>query len=173
MLVATAVGEVLLPFLSERVAAGDLKGLRAMLFKFSGLIAGAMVPLSAMLWISAPVLVSMAFERGEFTAVDTERVATVLRFYSLEIPFYVAAVLASRVVVSLGATGFLFLNAVVNLSVNIGLNLLFLERMGVAGIALSTVFVHLISGVMLFAYVLRVTGKRGAGAGQGQEGRVS
>ncbi|MDG2122062.1 MAG: lipid II flippase MurJ, partial [Verrucomicrobiales bacterium] len=44
MLVATAVGEVLLPYFSDRVAVRDFPGLRALLFKFAGLIAGAMVP---------------------------------------------------------------------------------------------------------------------------------
>ena len=99
-------------------------------------------------------------ERGNFTSTDTQRVAAVLRFYSLEIPFYIIAVLASRVVVALRASNFMLLTTVVNLTANILLNYLFIQFFGVKGIALSTAVVYFLSALMLYAYILAAVRKR-------------
>ncbi|MEZ5300131.1 MAG: lipid II flippase MurJ [Verrucomicrobiales bacterium] len=152
---ATAVGQAMFPYLSEQVAARDWQGLRRTIRQFSGWIAAASIPVVAVAWVAAPLAVAALFERGEFTAADTERVAGILRFYALQTPFYVAAVLASRVVMALRAPWFMLATTVVNLSANAALNYALMGPYGERGIALSTACVYALSAAMLYAWLFR------------------
>jgi putative peptidoglycan lipid II flippase len=82
-------------------------------------------------------------------------VADVLRCAALQIPFYIASLLMSRVVVSLQANWFTLATAVVSLVGNVIFNAILMRYLGVAGIALSTALVYLISCGMLTSYLLR------------------
>ncbi|MEQ1750519.1 MAG: lipid II flippase MurJ, partial [Prosthecobacter sp.] len=90
-----------------------------------------------------------------FTPHDTERVAAVLRFAALQIPFYIIGSLASRVVVAMQATRFIIILSAVGLVGNASLNWLLMRNLGAAGIALSTVLVQMLSAAMACLYVLR------------------
>lgn len=152
-LVATATTQGFYPYLADLVAEEKWTKLRQTVFRFSGLILIASIPLIALIWIAAEPIVRILFERGEFSGNDTVRVASVLRWLCLQIPFYVLAVLGSRVCCAMLASKFILFSAIVNLSVNIGCNYLFLQLMGIEGIALSTSFVYFLSSLMLYTYI--------------------
>jgi putative peptidoglycan lipid II flippase len=97
----------------------------------------------------------MLFQRGTFSETDTSRVAHVLRYAALQIPFYILGGLASRVVVALQATRFILVLSVIGLITNAFLNWILMQSMGVAGIALSSVVVQMLSAGMACLYVLR------------------
>jgi putative peptidoglycan lipid II flippase len=154
-LTATAASEAVFPFFADNVARREWAALKRNLLHITGAILLVAVPLAAVLIVFAPQIVGLLFERGSFGHEDTLRVAAVLRFAALQIPFYIAGILASRVAVSLQATGFTLMASVGALICNITLNMIFMKHLGVAGIALSTAVVHLLSTVALYVFIFR------------------
>ena len=75
--------------------------------------------------------------------------------FALQIPFYVAGILGVRLLNALGMSRSIMLICAANLLVNVLGNLLLMRWMGVAGIALSTSLVYLVS----FAQVFYVIGR--------------
>lgn len=147
--------DVLFPYFADKVARRDWIGVRRQLFTSAGVVLSAGLPAALLLSAFAPWVVQLLFERGSFTPEDTERVAAVLRYAALQIPFYILGSLASRVVVALQATNFIILIACFATVGNALLNLLFMRTMGAAGIALSTVLVQMLSAGLACLYVLR------------------
>lgn len=146
--------DVLFPYFADKVARQDWAGVKRQLFVSIGSILALAMPAVLFLCWLAPWVVATLFERGSFTSEDTQRVAHVLRFAALQIPFYIVGSLASRVVVAMQATQFILWVSGIGLLVNAGLNLLLMRSMGAAGIALSTVLVQLVSAVLACVYVL-------------------
>lgn len=142
---AAPAADVLFPHFAELVARRDWNGLRTRLSTSAGIIVGAALPMTLFLFVLAPWIVRVLFERGAFGAEDTQRVAEVLRFAAFQIPFYIIGTVAARVAVSLQAARCMLSIAFSALVLNAALNWLFMRHLGVAGIALSTVFVHAIS----------------------------
>ena len=159
-LTALAASEALFPFFADVVAQKDWARLRRQVFQIIVVVTCGTIPLALLLSWQAPLVVRLLFERGEFTAEATARVAEVLRYAALQIPFYVVGVLLSRIVVSLQASGFSLALASVSLALNIALNAIFMQTMGVAGIALSTACVYLVTSIVLVVYVQRAIRKR-------------
>ena len=147
--------DVLFPYFADKVARHDWAGVRHQLYTSAAAILALALPATLLLCCLAPQVISVLFERGSFTPQDTERVAAVLRFAALQIPFYIIATLASRVVVAMQATKFVVVLSAGGLMANALLNWLLMQSMGVAGIALSTVFVQMISAAVACLFVLR------------------
>lgn len=152
-LTASAASEALFPFFADAVARREWAGLKRQLVSTTGAILACAVPMVAILCWQAPLVVRLLFERGEFSAEDTARVAEVLRYAALQIPFYISSMIMSRVVVSLQANWFTLVTAVISLVINVVFNVIFMRYLGVAGIALSTAVVYLISSCVLFVYL--------------------
>ncbi len=154
-LTATAAADTMFPFFLQIVAKEDWAGLRKRLVHTIVSVLIIAVPLVLILIWQAPLIVRLLFERGEFRAADTLQVATVLRFAALQIPFYIASLLMSRVVVSLQANSFTLVVTSIALINNIVFNRLLMTYYGAAGIALSTAIVYLVSCVVLFIFLQR------------------
>jgi len=154
-LTAVPASEAMFPYFAETVAKRDWVGVRRQFFQSVGVILLLATPMTLALLVGAPWIVRVLFERGAFHAEDTQRVAEVLRFAALQIPFYVIGVLASRIVVSMQAARFLLVVSLALLAANIALNAWFMQYWGVAGIALSTAAVHFLCAATLFMFVLR------------------
>jgi putative peptidoglycan lipid II flippase len=98
-------------------------------------------------------LIRVVFQRGAFTAADTRVVGHVQAFLSLQIPFYILGQLGVRLVSALKKNSVLMVVAGVNLTVNVILNLILMRYAGVAGIALSTSLVYLVSCALVYASI--------------------
>ncbi|HBJ86444.1 MAG TPA: hypothetical protein DDZ88_21825 [Verrucomicrobiales bacterium] len=142
---AGPAADVLFPHFVELVAKRDWAGLRKRLLASVGIIMSTALPMTLFLYLMAPWIVHVLFERGAFGPQDTQRVAEVLRFAAFQIPFYILGTVAARVVVSLQASRFMLVTSLCALVLNASLNGLFMYRLGAAGIALSTVIVHFLS----------------------------
>ncbi|MBI1748039.1 MAG: polysaccharide biosynthesis C-terminal domain-containing protein [Acidobacteria bacterium] len=144
-LAAMALGTAVLPYFSTMISRNNWSGLRHTLYRYLWLIFLTTVPMTVFLYFFSQPLTRIIFQRGAFTAEDTQVVSSVQAFYALQIPFYSAGILVVRLISSLQMNQILLWAAVVNLAVNIGLNYLFMRFFGVAGIALSTAVVYLVS----------------------------
>lgn len=159
-LTAGSAGSALFPYFADAVARRDWPGLRRQMFGSTGAILLFAVPMVLALQLLAPLVVRVLFERGAFDAESTSRVAGVLRFSALQIPFYITGMLVSRIAVSMQATGLMMVLAVGAVAVNAVLNWIFMRWIGLAGIPLSTAIVHLLSTVAVSWWVLRAISQR-------------
>ena len=159
-LTATAASEALFPYFADSVARREWALLKKHLLQLTALMLVAALPMALGLVFFSSDVVRLLFERGSFGPEDTARVAAVLRFAALQIPFYITGVLASRVAVSLQATRFMLCASVAGMLLNFTLNALFMRWLEVAGIALSTAVVHLASAAALYVFIFRkIAGK--------------
>jgi putative peptidoglycan lipid II flippase len=144
-----------LPYFSQMVANRDWSGCRQTLKTYSRSIVLVTVPITLGLVAFSHPLIKIVFQRGAFTAVDTKIVSRVQAFLSLQIPFYILANLGVRLVSALKRNSVLMVIAGVNMVLNIIFNLILMRYAGVAGIALSTSFVYLVSCVLVYASIAK------------------
>ena len=78
-----------------------------------------------------------------------------MAFFALQTPFYAIGILGVRLLNALGRNQLLMWFSVVSLAVNVGGNLLLMKVLGVAGIALSTTIVYLVSALLVMLAVRR------------------
>jgi putative peptidoglycan lipid II flippase len=163
-LTASAASETLFPYFADVVARQDWHGVRRQLTQSIGLVLAVAIPLAAFLIWQSEWVVQVLFERGHFTHEDTLRVAGVLRFAALQIPFYIAGTIMSKMVVSMQSTLFMVALSVGTVVLNVVFNVMLMKPLGVAGIALSTAFVHLCSTLALYWFLNRGLNQRIADA---------
>jgi putative peptidoglycan lipid II flippase len=139
------LGTAVFPHFSRMVAASDWAGIRHTLKTYIYLILLVTIPLTLILVYFSEPLVRLFFERGAFTLADTWRVSQVQALFLLQIPFYFLGILMVRLISSLNMNHILMQAAIINLLSKIVLNYLFMQRLGAAGIALSTTLVYAVS----------------------------
>jgi putative peptidoglycan lipid II flippase len=165
-LAATALGTAVIPYFSSTVARENWLEARHILKRYLWLIFSFSIPVMILLvWVSEP-LTRALFQRGAFSVEETHVVARIQSFFALQIPFYVAGILLVRLISSFRANHFLLWGAIINLVINVSLNYLLMRWLGVAGIALSTSVVYLISFTYCYVVINRLilkTESRAAG----------
>lgn len=149
-LITTALGTAVVPYFSKMVAFGDWKGLNRTLKKILLLIFFTTVPLTGFLLVFSELITQVLFQRGSFTHEDMHLVSQIQSFYSLQIPFYIGNLVLVRFMTSIQKSHILILVSGVDLMINIAFNYLFMQLIGIKGIALSTSCVYLFSFSFLF-----------------------
>ena len=87
--VGIAIGIVLLPDISRRLKAGDVTGGRYALSRATEFALFLTVPAAVALMVIPVPLISVLYERGEFTAADTWPTALTLAVYGAGLPAFV------------------------------------------------------------------------------------
>ncbi len=159
-LTSAAIGTAVLPYFSRMVAAADWSGVQHTLRTYFKLIAVITIPVTVVLIVLSGPIVRHLFERGAFTATDTRVVSWTQVCFLVQIPFYTLGILAVRLMSALQANRILMWGSAISLVLNGVLDYVLMQSMGVAGIALSTSFVYVVSFVYLFFMVIRVMRKR-------------
>jgi putative peptidoglycan lipid II flippase len=150
----TALATAILPHLSALVAQARFQELRALLRQYAILTIGVTVPFTALLVGASDFTVSLLFERGSFGAGESALVASVQSAYALQIPFFALAIIAVRLISAMQANTLLLFSAAISLVLDIVLNWFFSRQFGVAGIALSTSIVYVVSCLFLWSVAL-------------------
>jgi len=151
----TALSTALFPHFSTMVAAGNWSSVQNTLRTYARLTLLVAIPLVAVFWLFSDVLVRALFERGAFSGADTEVVARVQALFALQIPFYVLGIIGVRLLSATGGNRLLMWISIGNFVTNIVGNYVFMQFWGVAGIALSTSLVYVVSSVAIYAGVRR------------------
>jgi putative peptidoglycan lipid II flippase len=154
-LAAMTLSTATLPYFSRMVAANDWAGCRHTLKRYSLLVVSVTVPFTLLIVLFSQPIVRVLYQRGAFTAVDTELVSWVQICYALQIPFFVWSMLFVRFITSIRRNDVLMYASAVNLALDIGLNLVLMRIWHVAGIALSTSIVCTVSFLMLSLWSVR------------------
>lgn len=151
-----AAGTAVLPYFSEMVAAGQWEEIRHTLLTYARLIAAVTIPLTAILVAFSEPIVELLFQRGAFTDAHTRQVAWVQSLALLQIVPFALGILAVRLLSSLKANHILMWGSAISLVLTIILNYLFIQPLGVAGIALATSLMYGVSMCFLYAMVFRL-----------------
>ncbi|MEA5571827.1 murein biosynthesis integral membrane protein MurJ [Calothrix sp. UHCC 0171] len=155
LLGSTAISTAAIPYLSKMVASSDWQGVKHTLRSYIQLIFLITIPLTGLLILLSKPIIQILFQRGAFTAQETNLVAHILSAYALQIPFYIALIFIVKLLTSLCLNSILMWVSVYNLIINIALNYLFMKWVGIQGIALSTSCVILFSFVFLLVASIR------------------
>jgi putative peptidoglycan lipid II flippase len=155
VIASTALSTAVIPYFSQMFAKNDWQGLQQSLRSYLGLIFAATIPLAGLIILFSEQIVRVLLQRGSFTAENTHLVAQVQSCFALQIPFYIGCILVVRLSSAMRIGQIIMWGSAGNLIVNIGLNYLFMQWLGVVGIALSTSCVYLFSFLFLLFFLLR------------------
>lgn len=158
-----AASTAVLPYFSEMVAAGQWKAIRHTLLTYARLIAAVTIPLTVILVAFSEPIVELLFQRGAFTDAHTHQVAWVQSLALLQVVPFALGILAVRLLSSLKANHILMWGSAISLILTIVLNYLFMQPLGVAGIALATSLMYFVSMCFLYAMTFRLLKSMGNG----------
>jgi putative peptidoglycan lipid II flippase len=148
---ARPVGTAALPYFSQMVAERDWAACRHTLTTYARYILLVSLPITAGVVAFSHPVVRLLFQRGAFGAADTIVVGRVQAFLALQIPFYLLSAMGVRVLSALKRNSLIMWVSGVSTTLNIILNWILMKYAGVAGIALSTSLVYLVSCSLIFA----------------------
>lgn len=154
-LIGIALGNVLLPYFSN-FAAEDIGNALLKLRKILKYNLILCIMIAAILFLSSEFLVALIYERKAFTAEDTQVVFRVQEMYILMIPFYVSGLIMNRFLTAINKNNFLVVTSTVSLLLNIILNYILIEQMGVFGLALATSLVSMTNTIIIYSYIVRL-----------------
>jgi putative peptidoglycan lipid II flippase len=136
--VGIAIGVVLLPELSRRLAAGDALGQRNGFTRAAEVSLALTVP-AAVALVAVPVpLIAVLFQRGAFGATDTANTALALAIYGLGLPAFVLQKVLQPLYFAREDTRRPFLYALASLGLNAGIAVGLAPFIGFAAAAIGT-----------------------------------
>jgi putative peptidoglycan lipid II flippase len=153
---SVAIATVLFPQLSRLAARRDLAGLRATIGNGLRLIFLMLLPAAAATAVLAVPMIRLVYQRGEFTAADTEIVATALFWFSFSLPFSGVNLLLTRSFFSLQKPWAVTYLSVANLVVNVGVSILLVVLgAGIGGVVAGTAIADLALAGAQYVYLKR------------------
>lgn len=156
-LVSAPLSRTSLSFMSEPSENENLSIFKRRVRHYIILCIGGGTMLTLAGWIMAEPIIRILYERGAFTREDTLIVAEVVRYYALQIPFYLLAIFMTSLAYAAGRQKIILGVAAVNLMVCIAGNLTLTTIFGLSGIALTSLITQGSSCAMfLFSGVLDV-----------------
>jgi peptidoglycan biosynthesis protein MviN/MurJ (putative lipid II flippase) len=148
---AVVVARALLPVISGAVADGNHVLGRRQTLQWSALLGGIAAVGACALWVIAPLLVELLFQRGAFNAAASAAVAHVLRFALVQLPFYFAGIALVQWYAATTRFRAILAITVCALVLKVALNAILAPRLGVAGIALATAGMYFLTSSLLAA----------------------
>ncbi|MDZ8184592.1 MAG: lipid II flippase MurJ [Nostoc sp. ChiSLP02] len=159
-LMTQALSTAVIPYFSKMVAHEDWVGVSQTLKRYMKSIFAAALPIALLLIIFSEPIVKILFQRGLFTANDTQLVANIQAFNALQIPLRGPGILVVRFISATRSNQILMWGSGFNLTINIVLDYLFIQWLGVAGIALSTSCVYIFSFFFLLFFAVKKLQKK-------------
>lgn len=143
--VGAAISVALLPILSKELKAGDLVQARSTQNKAVEYGALLSFPAAVMLIVMAHPIVSLLFEHGKFSAMDSDKTALAVIAYSVGLPCYVMTKALMPNFFARGDTVTPVKYSAVVFAVNLIFNLILMKIYGHVGIALATTIAAFVS----------------------------
>jgi putative peptidoglycan lipid II flippase len=144
-----SLATVIYPVMSENAARGDREALVGTIT--SGIRAAIFIalPATAGLILVSRSLLSVIFERGQFTSSDTAQTSGVLIFYAIGLTGYFCQQLVTRAFYAFQDSKTPARTAMIAVAVNVTLNLILIWVMGVPGLAFSTALCSYLQVIVL------------------------
>lgn len=154
-IVGIALGNVLLPYFSKNAVDNRAEAFIKLKNILKYLIIGSFSAVIILVLLSTPII-WLVFERNAFSSSDTIIVSKIQQMYILQIPSYVTGLVMVMFLTSINKNNFMVLTSLISLIMNIVLNYILIDLMGVYGLALATSIVSLINSIILYVYIKRI-----------------
>lgn len=151
-LFGVAVASATLPVISREAGAGRIDEFRDTLSRSLGLVFLLTIPSAVGLFVLSRPVVGVVYERGRFTAFDTEQTALALAFYCLGLVGYASTKVLAPAFYALDSVRIPMFVSLFSIALNFGLNKFFIDGLGLGhwALALSTSLVAILNSVLLF-----------------------
>ncbi len=150
------------PTVSRLAAASDFAGIRSTLAHAISLMLLLNLPATVGLIVLARPIIAVIFQRGVFTAADTEATAAALQYYSVGLIGYSIVRIVSPTFYALRRSRLPVFASVGSVIVNIALNIWLVGVLGFRGLALGTSLTALLNaGAQLFMLRREIHGIEG------------
>lgn len=148
-----AVASATLPVISREAVSGRMDQFRETLSRSLGLVLLLTIPSAVGLVVLSRQIVGVVYERGRFTAGDTEQTALALSFYCLGLVGYAATKVLAPAFYALNSVRIPMLVSLLSIGLNFALNKTFIDGLGLGhwALALSTSLVATLNFVLLAA----------------------
>lgn len=156
-----AITTVIFPMLSRAFSQGDNAQVKQIMSQGINIILLITVPATIGIMVLAEPIVSIFFERGQFTAKDTIMTSQALFFYSLGLVGISLRLMLNKVFYSLQDTKTPMINGALSVGLNIILNLIFIRFMAHGGLAFATSISTTFTSIMLFISLRKKIGPIG------------
>lgn len=157
----SALTTVIYPLLSKESSSDNLYGLKKITGYGVNLVLLITIPATVGLVILATPIVQVAFQRGQFDEVAVLMTTKALIFYSLGLAGMALRTLINRVYYSLQDTRTPTMGGVISLVLNIVFNLLLIQPMAHAGLALATSIATTVVTLYMFYLLKKKIGSLG------------
>ncbi|MHC1752832.1 murein biosynthesis integral membrane protein MurJ [Humidesulfovibrio sp.] len=154
-LLGLTLSTVLLPYFTGIVHGADAQELPALCRRMVKRLALLSAPLAVAGIAASPYLVSLLFQRGRFDAQAAELVSVIQACYFAQLPFYLLAIAAARMLQALSRLRFLLFLQAGLLAVNALTSLALSRVLGPAGIAVSSTIMYALCAAISLYAVLR------------------
>lgn len=152
-LFGTAFGAAIYPYLSDHAARRDLPNLKRLTWKLALVVVPASAATSLLVYVFSYEIVRILFARGNFTDAAALEVSAIQQIFALQLVFYVAGLLAMRVLNAAGAAKFVLVISCIGVAANALFDWLFYESLGARGIALASVLTSVVSLVVSMLFI--------------------
>ncbi len=153
-----SVGRAALPYLASQAGINDLKGLKKTLHLYTWVVGIGTAALSLLIIVLAHPLVQILFQRGAFSADDTNRTAITLVGFAIGlVPMSVIFIL-TQAFSALGKTRILLLMSAYNVVANAVFDFIFAHLWQSQGIALATSIMYFGGMFIEFALLQKALG---------------
>ncbi len=153
-----AMATAVFPALSSCAVKGDRDGMKVSLRRALRTMFFVAVPSAVGLAVLGTQIVSLLFQRGEFTSAMTGRTGTVIVFYAVGLWAYCGVHVATRLLYALQNTKTPVRIASAMVALNLALNLALVGPMKEAGLALATAITSAVTFLLLLGAVTRKIG---------------
>jgi len=157
----TAITTVIFPLLSKEFSNNNINGVKKIMGYGFNLILLITIPAAVGLIVLSTPIVEVAFERGEFDSTATIMTSKALIFYAIGLVAMSLRLLIDRVYFSLQDTKTPMINGAISVVFNIVLNLILVQYMGHAGLALATSIATTIATLLMFYGLKKKIGSLG------------
>src|SRR6266702_1518053 len=154
-----SVGRAALPYLSRQASINDMKAFKETLRFYLWVVGIGTTVLAALMFVLAHPLVQILFQRGAFSAEDTNRTASTLVGFVVGLTPMAIGFILARAIVALRKNRFLLVTAVFSMIANAIFDYIFARLWQSTGIALATSAVYFCTMFILLFMLRRLIGK--------------
>ena len=148
---ATAISRATLPVFSRMKSQNGTEVKRVAMFWVRLMLVIGIVTLMISWWL-APWAVKLLFERGAFSASDTQIVTEVFRYGLGQVPFYFPALVLVALLASHGQQKLIAISGATNLLIKTGANFILVPILGVDAILFSSGIMYMVSFFLLYIF---------------------
>ncbi|MDT8376826.1 MAG: lipid II flippase MurJ, partial [Mariprofundaceae bacterium] len=154
-IIGAGISMVLLPYFVSFIVKRDLVSANRELSMLMSLATLLGIITSLMVYYVAPPVMHLLFAGGRVDVEDVDTVVRVIRMGILQVPFFACQLILMKYATAMHDNRSILLSSVIGMIVNVALNYILMQRMGVSGIAAATTLSMFCSAALLLWMIHR------------------